>query len=40
MTRSYFGTDGVRGKANEKITPELSLKIGQAAGLTRVFLAI
>jgi phosphoglucosamine mutase len=33
MTRSYFGTDGVRGKANEKITPELSLKIGQAAGL-------
>jgi phosphoglucosamine mutase len=33
MTRSYFGTDGVRGKANEKITPELALKIGQAAGL-------
>jgi phosphoglucosamine mutase len=33
MTRSYFGTDGVRGKANEKLTPELSLKIGQAAGL-------
>lgn len=33
MTRSYFGTDGVRGRANEKITPELALKIGQAAGL-------
>ena len=33
MTRSYFGTDGIRGKANEKITPELALKIGQAAGL-------
>lgn len=33
MTRSYFGTDGVRGKANDKITPELSLKIGQAAGI-------
>jgi phosphoglucosamine mutase len=33
MTRSYFGTDGVRGKANEKITPELALKVGQAAGL-------
>jgi phosphoglucosamine mutase len=32
MTRSYFGTDGIRGKANEKITPELALKIGQAAG--------
>ena len=29
----YFGTDGVRGKANEKITPELALKVGQAAGL-------
>ena len=33
MTRSYFGTDGIRGKANEKITPELALKIGQAAGI-------
>ena len=33
MTRSYFGTDGIRGKANEKITPELALKVGQAAGL-------
>ncbi len=33
MKRRYFGTDGIRGKANEKITPELALKIGQAAGL-------
>ncbi len=32
MTRSYFGTDGIRGRANAKITPELALKIGQAAG--------
>jgi phosphoglucosamine mutase len=33
MTRRHFGTDGIRGKANEKITPELALKVGQAAGL-------
>jgi len=33
MTRNYFGTDGIRGKANHKITPELALKVGQAAGL-------
>ncbi|MGD9545456.1 MAG: phosphoglucosamine mutase [Methylocystis sp.] len=33
MTRTYFGTDGIRGPANEKITPELALKVGQAAGL-------
>jgi phosphoglucosamine mutase len=31
--RKYFGTDGVRGRANGIITPELALKIGQAAGL-------
>lgn len=31
--RKYFGTDGVRGRANDVITPELALKIGQAAGL-------
>ena len=31
--RKYFGTDGVRGRANTTITPELALKIGQAAGL-------
>ena len=32
MGRSYFGTDGIRGRANVKITPELALKVGQAAG--------
>ncbi|HTO78572.1 MAG TPA: phosphoglucosamine mutase [Methylocystis sp.] len=32
VARTYFGTDGIRGKANEKITPELALKVGQAAG--------
>jgi phosphoglucosamine mutase len=31
--RKYFGTDGVRGRANGVITPELALKVGQAAGL-------
>ncbi len=33
MTRKYFGTDGIRGLANKVITPELALKVGQAAGL-------
>lgn len=33
MARKYFGTDGVRGRANKVITPELALKVGQAAGL-------
>ena len=33
MVRKYFGTDGIRGRANAKITPELALKVGQAAGL-------
>jgi phosphoglucosamine mutase len=33
MVRKYFGTDGVRGPANKKITPELAMKIGQAAGI-------
>ena len=33
MTRTYFGTDGIRGLANRVITPELALKVGQAAGL-------
>lgn len=33
MSRKYFGTDGIRGLANVKITPELALRIGQAAGL-------
>src|ERR1700743_1683685 len=33
MTRKYFGTDGIRGRANGKITPEVALRVGQAAGL-------
>src|SRR5919199_1581592 len=32
-SRKYFGTDGIRGRANGTITPELALKVGQAAGL-------
>ncbi len=33
MVRKFFGTDGIRGLANRAITPELALKVGQAAGL-------
>ncbi len=34
MARRYFGTDGIRGLANgDKLTPELALKVGMAAGL-------
>jgi phosphoglucosamine mutase len=33
MTRHYFGTDGIRGQANRTITPDLALRVGQAAGL-------
>lgn len=33
VIRKHFGTDGVRGRANVAITPELALKVGQAAGL-------
>jgi phosphoglucosamine mutase len=33
MVRRYFGTDGIRGRANQVITPELALRVGQAAGL-------
>src|SRR5215475_5792431 len=33
MVRKYFGTDGIRGRANGVITPELALKVGQATGL-------
>ena len=32
MVRKYFGTDGIRGRANGVITPDLALRIGQAAG--------
>ncbi len=32
--RKYFGTDGIRGRANTfPITPDLALKVGMAAGL-------
>ena len=34
MARKYFGTDGIRGLANgDKLTPDLALKVGMAAGL-------
>ncbi|PZU50566.1 MAG: phosphoglucosamine mutase [Sphingomonas sp.] len=33
MAKRYFGTDGIRGAANgPKMTPELAMKVGQAAG--------
>jgi phosphoglucosamine mutase len=33
MARKYFGTDGIRGRANDGVlTPELAMKVGQAAG--------
>jgi phosphoglucosamine mutase len=34
MTRKFFGTDGIRGRANtEKMNPETALRVGLAAGL-------
>ena len=33
MGRRYFGTDGIRGRANGLITPDLAMKVGQATGL-------
>jgi phosphoglucosamine mutase len=34
MTRKYFGTDGIRGRANtETMNPETALRVGLAAGL-------
>jgi phosphoglucosamine mutase len=34
MAQKYFGTDGIRGRANQfPITPELAMKAGMAAGL-------
>jgi phosphoglucosamine mutase len=33
MPRRYFGTDGIRGRANGVITADLALRVGQAAGL-------
>ena len=32
MSRKYFGTDGVRGVANQTLLPELAFDLGQAAG--------
>jgi phosphomannomutase len=32
MARKYFGTEAIRGRANGKITAEVALKVGQAAG--------
>ena len=34
MARKYFGTDGIRGRANGVITADLALRVGQATGLT------
>lgn len=28
----YFGTDGVRGVANQELTPELAFKVGRFGG--------
>ena len=33
IVRKYFGTAGIRGRAHGSITPEVALKVGQAAGL-------
>ncbi len=33
MGRRYFGTDGIRGRANGLITPDLAMRVGQATGL-------
>src|ERR1700689_155998 len=33
MARRYFGTDGIRGRANSQITADMALKVGQAAGV-------
>jgi len=33
MAGKYFGTDGIRGRANGVITADLALRVGQAAGV-------
>jgi len=33
MPRKYFGTDGIRGRANGVLTADLALRVGQAAGV-------
>ena len=37
MKLKYFGTDGVRGVANQELSPELAFRVGRAGGyvLTR-----
>jgi len=32
VSRKHFGTDGIRGVANQKLTPELAFSLGQGAG--------
>ena len=32
MSRQHFGTDGIRGIANDKLTPELAFQLGQSSG--------
>lgn len=32
MSRKHFGTDGIRGIANVKLTPEIAFALGQASG--------
>jgi phosphoglucosamine mutase len=36
MARKYFGTDGIRGRANSAITPDLALRLGMSAGVVFV----
>ena len=36
----YFGTDGVRGKANEGLTLDMSIKIGQYLRLDNIQVGI
>lgn len=31
--RKYFGTDGIRGRANSFLTPELAMRVGMAGGI-------
>ena len=33
MARAWFGTDGIRGVANERLSPDLALRVGRAAAL-------
>ncbi|HEX2255473.1 MAG TPA: phosphoglucosamine mutase, partial [Afifellaceae bacterium] len=34
MTRQYFGTDGIRGRANvHPMTPDVAIRVGMAVGL-------